>query len=118
MRKRVPKLVERCRIVNGEFASTSHYGFNGAFLINYHFNEFFVICSDQDGWDHVSISLKDRCPTWDEMSYFKDLFFDQEETVVQYHPPSSKYVNHCKTCLHLWRKQNHKYELPPGKMLA
>ena len=35
-------------------------------------------------WDHVSVSLSDRCPDWFEMSYVKDLFFDPEETVIQF----------------------------------
>src|SRR5262245_54586743 len=26
-------------------------------------------------WDHVSVSLSHRCPTWDEMCWVKDLFF-------------------------------------------
>jgi hypothetical protein len=26
-----------------------------------------VIASDGEGWDHVSVSLPDRCPTWEEM---------------------------------------------------
>lgn len=27
------------------------------------------------GWDHVSVSLPNRCPTWEEMCKVKDLFF-------------------------------------------
>lgn len=118
MKKTVPNLIEKCRIRHGQMASTQDYGFNGAFEITYHLNTFIIICSDGDGWDHLSISLKDRCPTWEEMNYFKELFFDPEETVVQYHPPASKYVNFCGNCLHLWRKQGHEYELPPRNMLV
>ena len=28
-----------------------------------------VIASDGDGWDHVSVSHRARCPKWDEMEY-------------------------------------------------
>ena len=30
-----------------------------------------VTCSDGAGWDHVSVSLSDRCPTWEEMAFIK-----------------------------------------------
>ena len=33
-----------------------------------------VLFSDGLGWDHVSVSLADRCPTWAEMCFIKDLF--------------------------------------------
>jgi len=32
-------------------------------------------------------------PSWDVMWYFKDVFWDEEDCVVQYHPPKSKYVS-------------------------
>lgn len=53
-------------------------------------------------WQHVSVSLANRCPAWDEMCKVKDLFWEPEETVVQFHPPHSEYVNNHKYCLHLW----------------
>lgn len=73
-----------------------------------------VIVSDEAGWDHISVSTIKRVPTWDEMCFIKNLFFDEEETVIQYHPKKSEYVNTCKNCLHLWRKQGVEYELPPN----
>lgn len=63
---------------------------------------FAVQADAQTEWEHVSISMADRCPTWEEMCYIKDLFWEPEETVVQYHPPKSEYVNMAKYCLHLW----------------
>jgi hypothetical protein len=54
-------------------------------------------------FDHVSVSLGFRCPTWEEMCMVKDLFFDYQDCVVQYHPPKSEYVNMHQFCLHLWR---------------
>lgn len=64
-------------------------------------------------WEHVSVSCADRCPTWDEMAMVKGLFWDEEETVVQFHPPRSQYVNAHPYCLHLWRHVGHDPELPP-----
>lgn len=54
-------------------------------------------------FEHVSVSLAHRCPTWEEMCKVKDLFWDSEDVVVQFHPAKSEYVNLSKTCLHLWR---------------
>jgi hypothetical protein len=68
-------------------------------------------------WDHVSVSLDHRCPTWDEMSHIKDLFFDKEETAVQFHPKKSEYVNNHPYVLHLWKKMDHDYELPPRQAI-
>lgn len=60
---------------------------------------------NEDGWEHVSITLTDveRCPKWDEMAYIKDLFWNEDELVVQLHPPKDQYVNLHPHCLHLWR---------------
>jgi len=62
-----------------------------------------IIWSFAGGWEHVSMNDKSRTPTWDEMCDLKDMFWDEDETVVQYHPAKSEYVNNLKHCLHLWR---------------
>lgn len=65
---------------------------------------FNCIGSDGLGWEHVSVSLnKPRCPTWEEMCLVKSIFWDEDDLVVQYHPPKSEYINNHKYCLHLWR---------------
>lgn len=65
------------------------------------------------GWEHVSVSLPNRCPNWEEMCHVKSLFWDDDETVLQFHPCKSEYVNFHKHCLHLWRKVGTEPELPP-----
>ncbi len=75
----------------------------GYFEIPYGNKNLRVLSASDEGWDHVSVSLFHRCPTWDEMKLIKDLFFEKEELVIQIHPPKSKYINIGKTCLHLWR---------------
>lgn len=62
--------------------------------------------SEGAGWDHVSVSLATRCPTWEEMSFIKDLCFEDHECVMQLHPPKSEHVNYHPFCLHLWRPQS------------
>lgn len=68
--------------------------------------------SDMDGWDHVSVSMRKRCPNWHEMCHVKKLFFLPEETVLQFHPPESKYVNNHPFCLHLWKPTKFSVDLP------
>lgn len=71
-----------------------------------------------DGWDHVSVAHPNRTPTWEEMCQIKDVFFDVEECVVQYHSPMSEYVNDHPNCLHMWKKQGQDFELPPSIMVG
>lgn len=66
---------------------------------------------------HVSVSLPRRCPTWDEMCLIKDIFWDEEECVVQFHPPRSQYVDTHPYCLHLWKKIGETYETPPKEFV-
>ena len=58
---------------------------------------------EPNGWEHVSVSLPGRAPTWDEMCFIKDIFFDPEDVIVQLHPKKSEYVNLHKHCLHMWK---------------
>lgn len=37
--------------------------------------EMAIIASWAGGWEHVSVSLRNRCPTWDEMCLVKDIFW-------------------------------------------
>ena len=73
-----------------------------------------VIASWGGGWDHVSVAHPNRTPTWDEMCQVKDVFFGDEECVIQFHPPKSEYVNDHPYCLHLWKNQEQNIELPPS----
>jgi hypothetical protein len=77
-----------------------------------------VIASDGEGWEHVSVSLPTRCPTWEEMSYVKSVFWDDGDCVVQFHPPRSEHINNHSFCLHLWRPTNHNIATPPGWMVG
>lgn len=70
----------------------------------------------EDGWEHVSVSLRDRCPTWEEMCLVKDLFWDAEDAVIQVHPPKSEYCNFHKYCLHLWRNPSVPFPRPHASL--
>lgn len=72
-----------------------------------------VIFSCGGGWEHVSVSMKKRNPTWDEMCLLKDIFFKDTEWVVQYHPAKEDYINFDQHCLHLWRCLTKNFPIPP-----
>ena len=115
--KPIPK-AEKARITTGPLRSNSSYGNNGLFIFKYKDHKLKVIASDGGGWDHVSVSLKGRCPTWAEMCFVKNIFFDDEETVIQFHPKKSKYVNQHPYTLHLWKNQTNDIELPPSEFVG
>lgn len=109
------------RSKNTPFPNTPELGMLGVFNIPYK-NEIFTVVANDDRldkkWEHVSVSLMHRCPTWDEMCYFKSLFFEEEETVIQFHPKKSQYKNMHPYCLHMWRDTTKEYELPPSIYVA
>ncbi len=77
-----------------------------------------ILASSGVGWDHVSVSRKNRCPNWPEMSHVKGLFFNNDETVMQLHVPSVDHVNDHPFCLHLWRPIGIEIPRPPGWMVG
>ena len=98
----------------------NEYGdpYNGAAIMRTATGAVRILFSDGEGWDHVSVSRTDRCPTWDEMCAVKERFFDPEDVVVQLHPARSKYVNVHNYCLHLWRLQDGEFPLPDPAMVG
>ena len=97
------------RVRSGPMASDDSYGCNGAFILPYIHRKKSVtmlcIASNGEGWEHVSISMnRPRCPYWDEMVFARHVFWEEEDVVIQIHPPKSEYVNHHPYTLHLWRK--------------
>jgi hypothetical protein len=100
--------------------SSKKYGNNGLFFIDPPFlgQSLKVIVSDGGDWDHVSVSTNHRCPNWREMCFIKDLFFESNETCVQFHPSKDQYINNHPFCLHIWRPQKFTIDLPPYWMVG
>ena len=68
-----------------------------------------VIWSRDDGnWEHVSVSPDDPnlIPSWEDMCTIKDIFWGDEEDVIQFFPKKSEYVNLVNNCMHLWRPRD------------
>jgi hypothetical protein len=126
MRKAPNKLIEKHRLTiekskkPHKLVSDSSYGNNGLFIIKRKNLIYSCIASDTKGWDHVSVSIntgkdfkKNKLPTWEEMCWIKELFWEDEEEVIQIHPRKSQYINVHPHVLHLWRPQEKNIPLPP-----
>jgi hypothetical protein len=92
-------------------------GQNGIFYLPKDGIQFWCICTLNDAnvpWEHVSTHIEkvDRTPTWEEMCWLKNLFWAEDEAVIQVHPPAKKHVNCHPFTLHLW-KSIRPLELPP-----
>jgi hypothetical protein len=92
----------------------------GAFYVRVGTVDLIIIATtgcDEIPWEHVSLRARDykgeRVPTWSEMCRVKDLFWEAEECVVQYHPPKSDYINNHPFVLHLWKPLNVEMPRPP-----
>lgn len=95
---------EKFRLRNGQMGSDESAGNNGCFILKLRYGQSVrTIAGEGLGWEHVSASRVDRCPTWEEMCQIKDMFWDKTDCVVQFHPPESEYVNNHPYCLHLWK---------------
>jgi hypothetical protein len=77
-----------------------------------------IMFGNGGGWEHVSVSRTDRCPTWEEMDWVKRQFWDDADTVMQLHVPSVEHVNVHPYCLHLWRPVDGAIPRPPAWMVG
>jgi hypothetical protein len=126
MIEKTSDVLERSRILAGKLASVPAMGMMGAFYLHCHKTgkELYVISSgrnpeENQGWEHVSVSLVrgSRCPNWDEMCFVKDLFWSEDEWVVQYHPAKADHINNHPGVLHLWKPVGVEIPIPPKEMV-
>lgn len=128
MRDKIPAEIEGRRVVNSGLPGTP----NGRFILTCPETgrTLRVIASDGTGWrgecggdklpgepwEHVSVSAEHGLlPRWPEMQWVKTLFWRDDETTVQFHPPDSEYVN-INEVLHIW-KPPYPIPLPPKEAL-
>lgn len=109
------KVPEKYRLKDcGPWSSDESFGNNGAFIVN----KMRIVASDGGDWEHVSVSTKKKIPTWKQMCQIKELFWGDEDCVIQFHPPKSEYVNYHEFTLHLWRSQAEECARPPSIMVG
>lgn len=119
MRLPIHKSLDGFRVTNENFPETNPGDQHGLFRVIYlSKNDILNVMSsgsnpDYSEWEHVSVSLPHRCPTWEEMCYIKELFWSVSETVIQFHPKKSEYKNDHQFCLHLWKRIGVDHQLPP-----
>lgn len=106
-------------------AATAHWGWGGdescgMFVIPSEIDKapMMVVASVGNGWDHVSVSRRNRCPNWTEMEQVKHLFFRDEEVAMQLHVPKSDHISFHPYCLHLWRPLDAEIPRPPAWMVG
>lgn len=77
-----------------------------------------VVVSGDAGWDHVSVSLPNRTPTWAEMEFVKRTFFRPDAVAFQLHVAEANHISLHPHCLHIWRPHDVPVPLPPSWMVA
>ena len=70
------------------------------------------------GFEHCSVSMPTRCPSWEQMCSMKELFWRDDECCMELHPPKANYVNNHPYCLHIWKPINQEIPQPPSIMVG
>lgn len=93
-------------------------GFGGTFYDKKSRCNLNFIMSWGAGWEHCSVSMPIRTPSWEQMCVMKDLFWDENEVCFQLHPAKKDYVNNHPYCLHIWKSIDEEIPLPPTIMVG
>ena len=117
------EFLNKHRVRSGHYASAASDGFNGMFefALNGEARRIRCIASDSLNWQHVSVSFgpqSTKTPSWEIMSRIKDLFWPEDQAVIQIHPAKSEHVNYHEGCLHLWRYTGGEMPLPGWVMVG
>jgi hypothetical protein len=86
--------------------------YNGAFVVPCGKTFLRILAAAGGGWDHVSVSVEDRCPTWAEMSFVHRAFFTPDEVAMQLHVPEKNHINNHPFVLHIWRPRSKLKRIP------
>ena len=70
------------------------------------------------GWEHLSVSHKNKIPSWNTMQEMKEMFWEDEEVCFQLHPAKSEYINNNEYTLHIWKSIDGTFETPPSILVG
>jgi len=62
-----------------------------------------IIISSGAGWEHASVSRMSRMPTYTDMEWVAQTFWEPTDTLMQLHVPKKDHINEYEYCLHWWR---------------
>jgi hypothetical protein len=109
-----------------QFKTEDSDGMTGYFVIPMEPDTWALVISSPGNetitWEHVSArigykkyhgKLAERVPTWDEMCLLKDIFWGDDEVVMQIHPKMEDYINQHPFVLHLWKPIGVEIPTPP-----
>ena len=121
MRNNPTAIIEAGRITDGPYGTRHDSGIEGAYVVDSPFGAALLrmIASssaelESEGWEHVSVSVFNRCPVWDEMQWVKEQFWHGHEVCFQLHPDKKNYKNIHPFCLHIWRHTKFPVPTPPN----
>lgn len=99
-------------------AETENDGLGGKYYDRINNKWLNFIFSYQMGWEHLSVSMPSKTPSWDQMCMMKDVFWNKDEACVQYHPKEEDYVNMHPHCLHIWKPIEQELPTPPHLLVG
>lgn len=108
--KKTPNLFIEAEAENDGIGGKYYDKYSGKFL-NF-------IFSYQMDWEHLSVSMPNKTPSWDQMCMMKNIFWNEDEACAEYHPKKEDYVNNHKHCLHIWKPTNEVLPLPPSILVG
>ena len=77
-----------------------------------------VMLTKVAGWEHLSVSFKNKIPSWECMQEMKELCFYDTEECFQLHPKADDYINNSEYTLHIWRPVEGMKQIPPSILVG
>lgn len=99
-------------------AEAENDGMGGHYYDKYNNKNLNFIFSYQLGWEHLSVSMPNKTPSWEQMCMMKDIFWGEDEVCVEYHPRKEEYVNNHPHCLHIWKPRDVEMPTPPSILVG
>lgn len=77
-----------------------------------------IMFSNGMGWEHASVSRVSKMPSYDDLTWVKQILWGANATVMQLFVPFDEHVNRHPYCLHLWRPLEDEIPRPPNVMVG
>jgi hypothetical protein len=112
------ELIQRIDKLGGDIQSSgADEAGSGAWGLAAQIGDLRVIIGCGASWDHISVSLAYRVPSYEEMKAIKRLCFRDDEWAMELHAPPSKHISRHPYVLHLWRPHDVPIPTPPEIMV-